>query len=912
MKRRIVTVLLTIAMLWLTGCEVVFDESNDEVEYTVTFDSDGGSFVEDIKVIEGEKINKPDDPVRKGSEFDGWFVDKALSVEFDFDSPITSNKVIYCSWNDNIYTIQYLNPYDEVIHSFELVYNQDLSGINVSAPDFNNMKFKNWDIELPYRMPTHDIVIHAKYHEPLYQILFLDEDRDLLKSYYFHEGADLSNIQIEDPTIEGRPFIGWSEVLPEVMPGHDIEVLAMYEPLPEYASITFVGQNGYIIDYQHFIVGEEIPDFEIAEHPVVGLDHIGWSSEIPEIMPNHDIVIEAEYEISEGYASITFLGVDDYILDTMYFEIGSDLSSVVYPDPTIEGYNLSEWVDEIPATMPEENIVIRANYERILFTLSFFDENEELLSSVELEYGAEITYDLIPNAPCIDGLHFLGWEYYDHEEEQWLFMITNVMPSNDLMMITDYVEPYTQIGIYEIDDYLIINDRSGKIKITKFSDPSYERVIEVTDGLCQNDYSYEIKLDGKDLIILNSDDYSDRFTVSIYNLDDVDYYIEMNGRYEVKCHLPFNQHRISREIYVYGDYLIIGGFWSGYCCGGDVNQVYVFDRNDPDYYDVILRDNPIDWEHCCPGRGRLDIVSGTVTIIDSRIEHNHIEIFRMNDSDNPVIINDFADRKDISYTRPIGRYEDYYVLFVSGDENNNDNIYVYDLNDLNSRRVLPKINQESNKYYFDNIVIQEDNIILFDRYYNNSQGAVFIYKFSDPNYQRVITGEGMEEGDGIDASFTISNDTIVVNAPNYNEGTLFIYSLTDESFEEVISNTFGSSPVILDDYVILRSSFILSVYSLEDYTYQKTIYTEGFDTILPYEWTTMNYIIANDYLVVSWGHFHNSRGIVEVFNLNSSSDDPEYVFEGLEQGDYFGGDFIFDGTNLVIRDDYTYYVYQID
>lgn len=40
--------------------------------YTITFDSDGGSFVSDITLVEGTDITPPDDPTKDGFTFDGW------------------------------------------------------------------------------------------------------------------------------------------------------------------------------------------------------------------------------------------------------------------------------------------------------------------------------------------------------------------------------------------------------------------------------------------------------------------------------------------------------------------------------------------------------------------------------------------------------------------------------------------------------------------------------------------------------------------------------------------------------------------------------------------------------------------------------------------------------------------------
>ncbi len=51
-------------------------------DYTVTFDSNGGSDVAKQTVTSGEKVNKPADPTREGYEFAGWYTDSKLTTAY--------------------------------------------------------------------------------------------------------------------------------------------------------------------------------------------------------------------------------------------------------------------------------------------------------------------------------------------------------------------------------------------------------------------------------------------------------------------------------------------------------------------------------------------------------------------------------------------------------------------------------------------------------------------------------------------------------------------------------------------------------------------------------------------------------------------------------------------------------------
>lgn len=68
-------------------------------EYTITFNSNGGSKIEPIKVLEGSKIDKPVDPVKKQYSFIAWYHD---GKKFDFNQEIDKSIVLNAMWKKNI------------------------------------------------------------------------------------------------------------------------------------------------------------------------------------------------------------------------------------------------------------------------------------------------------------------------------------------------------------------------------------------------------------------------------------------------------------------------------------------------------------------------------------------------------------------------------------------------------------------------------------------------------------------------------------------------------------------------------------------------------------------------------------------------------------------------------------------
>ena len=79
--------------------------------YTVTFDTDGGSEVSSQTIEEGKKVTKPTDPTKDGYTFDNWYTTDSFETIFDFENTtITSDTTIYahfeelkvCEDNENI------------------------------------------------------------------------------------------------------------------------------------------------------------------------------------------------------------------------------------------------------------------------------------------------------------------------------------------------------------------------------------------------------------------------------------------------------------------------------------------------------------------------------------------------------------------------------------------------------------------------------------------------------------------------------------------------------------------------------------------------------------------------------------------------------------------------------------------
>ena len=171
-------------------------------------------------------------------------------------------------------------------------------------------------------------------------------DGEVTKSYElkFHEVITPEPA----PTKEGFTFSGWSEI-PETMPAHDVTVTGTFT-VNKYKLIYKVDgaeYKSYDIEYKATITPEPTPTKE-------GYTFSGWS-EIPEIMPAHDVTVAGTFSINSY--KLTYM-IDDKVHKETMYEYGATIT----PEPQPEGdYATFEWVD-LPQTMPAHDVVVYASY----------------------------------------------------------------------------------------------------------------------------------------------------------------------------------------------------------------------------------------------------------------------------------------------------------------------------------------------------------------------------------------------------------------------------------------------------------------------------------------------------------------------------------------------------------------------
>ena len=201
-------------------------------QYTITFDTAGGSTVASITQDYGTAITAPADPTREGYTFIGW----------DREIPETmpaENMTVTAQWEINRYTI----TFDTAGGSEIAPITQDY-GTNIAAPadpTREGYTFIGWDREIPTTMPAENTIITAKWAVNQYTITFDTAGGSEIAPITQDYGTNIA--APADPTREGYTFIGWDTEIPTTMPAENITLKAKWKDIEKPTGEIIIGTN---------------------------------------------------------------------------------------------------------------------------------------------------------------------------------------------------------------------------------------------------------------------------------------------------------------------------------------------------------------------------------------------------------------------------------------------------------------------------------------------------------------------------------------------------------------------------------------------------------------------------------------------------------------------------------------------
>jgi hypothetical protein len=342
-------------------------------QYTITFDTNGGSEIAPITQDYGTKITAPDNPTRKGYTFKGW--DKEIP-----ETMPAENITVKAQWKINQYTITFDTNGGSEIAPITQDY-----GTEITAPDNPTRKgytFKGWDKEIPETMPAENITVKAQWEINQYTIAFDTNGGSEIAPITQDYGTEIT--APDNPTRKGYTFKGWDKEIPKTMPAENITVKAQWE-INQY-TIPFDTNGGSEIapitqDYGTKITAPDNPTRK-------GYTFKGWDKEIPETMPAENITITARWRDTEKPTGEIIIGTNKwneflneltfgiFFKDTQEVTINAvDNSGVVFVSYLVTDKELSEAeLNSLVFRAYEEPFCIDPNGEYIVYVM-LVDEN---------------------------------------------------------------------------------------------------------------------------------------------------------------------------------------------------------------------------------------------------------------------------------------------------------------------------------------------------------------------------------------------------------------------------------------------------------------------------------------------------------------------------------------------------------
>ena len=201
-------------------------------QYTITFDTNGGSEIAPITQDYGTEITAPDNPTRKGYTFKGW--DKEIP-----ETMPAENITVKAQWEINQYTITFDTNGGSEIAPITQDY-----GTEITAPDNPTRKgytFKGWDKEIPKTMPAENITVKAQWKINQYTITFDTNGGSEIAPITQDYGTEIT--APDNPTRKGYTFKGWDKEIPETMPAENITITARWKDTEKPTGEIIIGTN---------------------------------------------------------------------------------------------------------------------------------------------------------------------------------------------------------------------------------------------------------------------------------------------------------------------------------------------------------------------------------------------------------------------------------------------------------------------------------------------------------------------------------------------------------------------------------------------------------------------------------------------------------------------------------------------
>lgn len=363
--------------------------------YVVTFDTGDGVNNLTQSVEYNALVTVPVAPIKEGHNFIGWFTTFGGNLEFDFnETRIDKATTVFAKFEKLTYTVRFMNMDGTVIGSPQQVKYGENAVVPMD-PVLYGYEFIEWIQS--YKEIKADIDIHPRFNKEVFTVTFNSNGGNSVasKDAYYKD-------YISEPTSpekQGYIFKGWyldsSLETPFNFNSEITSDLTVYAKWIDFAyQVTFVDHDGTVLSLQYIPQGSPAltPDSPIRE----GYTFLGWNGSYINIVK--DTVITASYSIKDY--NVIFHpnnGTNISTQSIQFMELASSPET-----PIKENYVFGGWYMDDQFTIPfnflnpiKHEVNLYAKWSVPVYTVTFYDYNNEIFKTIEVEHGQDAIEPLI-------------------------------------------------------------------------------------------------------------------------------------------------------------------------------------------------------------------------------------------------------------------------------------------------------------------------------------------------------------------------------------------------------------------------------------------------------------------------------------------------------------------------------------
>lgn len=342
--------------------------------YYIAFDSQGGSYVDTIMGKYNPDIEKPEDPVRTGYRFAGWYEDEELTTPYTIPAKMPNKeRMVYAKWEAEdvgYQVVEYLEGTNGVYEAQDPISYSGLTDTEVTPKPAEHEGYETPKEKTETVRADGTTVVKYYYPRAEYHLTFpMEENGETVASDDYRYGTFLTAPAVYRP---GYEFQGWSPEVPESVPAGNMTYTATWKAsdgIP-YAVRYYVEEpeeGGYTLSEIKTMTGttgETVTAPEGDYSSVVY--HRKGELASGEVKADGSLVLKVYYDLNIYTLTYDPKGgtLDEMTLTARPGE------RIGVPVPVREGYTFEGWyLDEeyqqsFGETMPDHDLTVYAKWEQ--------------------------------------------------------------------------------------------------------------------------------------------------------------------------------------------------------------------------------------------------------------------------------------------------------------------------------------------------------------------------------------------------------------------------------------------------------------------------------------------------------------------------------------------------------------------